>query len=121
MAQHNDLGDKGEDLAQSHLVQRDYKILERNWRYSKGEIDIIAKDCDTLVFIEVKTRSGSGFGRPEEFVDQKKINLISKTAMAYMKSINYEWAIRFDVIGIVVKKSGEPTINHFEDAFFLGV
>lgn len=121
MASHNDLGDTGEDLAQGYLVQKGYNILERNWRYSKGEIDLIAMDQEVLVFIEVKTRSGIGFGRPEEFVTDLKTDIISKTAAAYMSKIGHEWSIRFDVIGIVIPRYGNPQITHFEDAFFSGI
>ena len=121
MAKHNDLGDEGEDLATGFLVQQGYEILERNWRYSKGEIDIIAKDGELLIFIEVKTRSSAGLGRPEQFVSAKKIRLLSKTAAVYMAKNDYTWEIRFDVIGVLIRQSYTPQIRHYKDAFFIGL
>ncbi len=73
MATHNDLGTLGEDLAIDYLIKQGYQILERNYRYQKGEVDILAKKDDALVAVEVKTRTGNYFGHPHEFVKQKKI------------------------------------------------
>ncbi len=114
-----EFGKRGEELASAFLVSQGYQILERNWRFKKAEIDIIAKDkADVLVFVEVKTRSYTFFGEPEAFVDEKKKNLLMDAASQYMKEIDYEWAIRFDIIGIVIDKYNKAKISHFEDAFF---
>ncbi|HHH52756.1 MAG TPA: YraN family protein [Bacteroidetes bacterium] len=113
------IGKKGEEIAVEFLVEKGYLILERNWRFKKAEIDIIAKDKDgTLVFVEVKTRSYTYFGEPEAFVNDKKKSLMLDTASEYMRTIDYDWAIRFDIIGIVIEKEGSPKVSHFEDAFF---
>ena len=76
MAEHNELGKKGEQLAIDFLVKNDYQILEKNYRYLKAEVDIIAQKKDTLAAIEVKTRTSAYFGNPEEFVNPKKIKLL---------------------------------------------
>ncbi len=121
MSDHLDIGKKGEDIAAEYLVEKGYAVLERNWRFKKAEIDIIAKENDgTLVFVEVKTRSYTYFGEPEAFVDDKKKSLMLDAASEYMRRIDYDWAIRFDIIGIVLEKGKKPRISHFEDAFFEG-
>jgi len=78
-------------------------------------------DKETLVFVEVKTRSDDFFGQPETGVSPKKQVLISKAAAAYMRKINHSWAIRFDVIAVLVKDIVHPKINHFQDSFFPGL
>ena len=118
MSQHNELGKKGEELAISFLESQGYKIKEKNWRFKKAEIDIICEMNDILTFIEVKTRSTTYFGDPSEFVGPKKQALILDAANEYMKSIGYEWEIRFDIIGVVIEKSGKESVRHFKDAFF---
>lgn len=118
MAKHNELGQIGESLASDFLVKAGFIILETNWRFSRAEIDIIAKDRDVLVFVEVKTRSSTNFGKPESFVTFKKEKLLVDAASAYMEMIQYEWEIRFDVIGILLKKDKTPQISYYKDAFF---
>lgn len=115
------LGKKAEESACNFLVEKGYEILERNWRFSKAEIDIIAKDkiSDTLVFIEVKSRSYNAFGEPESGVSRQKINLVSDAASAFMEQKNYNWAVRFDIIGVQFNDKDEALINHFEDAFLI--
>jgi putative endonuclease len=76
MAEHNELGKKGEKLAIDFLIENDYKILEKNYRYLKAEVDIIARKKDVLVAVEVKTRSSDYFGNPQDFITQKKIKLL---------------------------------------------
>lgn len=109
----------GEKIAQDFLItNKNYSILETNWRFSRAEIDIIAKDSDTLVFVEVKTRSTDFFGKPEEFINSYKVSLIQDAANEYMKKINYQWAIRFDIISILMNKDGTHQLEHFEDAWW---
>ena len=72
MAQHNDLGKKGEQLAIDYLVKKGYTILDKNWRFQKAEVDIIAQKEETLAVVEVKTRSSIDFGSPQDFVNPKK-------------------------------------------------
>lgn len=118
MSKKKETGEKGEQLATDFLKSKGYHILERNWRFSRAEIDIIAMHSDVLVFVEVKTRSYTSFGEPEAFVTTKKEELMIDAAHVYMAKIQHEWEIRFDIIGIVLPEIGNPSIKHFEDAFF---
>ena len=121
MATHNETGKFGESLAVDFLKKSGFQILQRNWRYKRAEIDIIAKDDEVLVFIEVKTRTSTNFGEPAEFVTSRKEQLIIDAAAAFMESINHEWEIRFDVIGVVLQQGSPPDIRHHRDAFFPGL
>ncbi|KXK37749.1 MAG: YraN family protein [Saprospiraceae bacterium] len=112
------IGKRGEDHAVAFLQEAGYDILERNWRFSKAEIDIIAKDGDILVFVEVKTKSYTYFGAPEESVSAHKEALMIDAAGQYMESINHEWEIRFDIISIVLNKDDQFEITHYKDAFY---
>ena len=121
MAEHNELGKKGEELAVEYLLQNEYKILERNWVFQKAEIDIIAKKENILAVIEVKTRSSVDFGLPQDFVKTKKIQLLIKAVNAYVTDRENDFdeslEIRFDIIGI--QKTGESfAIEHLTDAFY---
>jgi len=121
MAEHNELGKKGEDLAVEYLQQNGYKILDRNWTFQKAEIDIIAQKESILVIVEVKTRSSLDFGSPEDFVKPKKIQLLIKAVNAYIndreKDFCDELNIRFDIMAI--HKNGETfAIEHLTDAFY---
>lgn len=118
MAWNNILGKRGEELAVSFLEKKGYQILELNWRYRRAEMDIIAKDRGILVFIEVKTRNHNHYGEPEVAVDQKKEDLLASAGAAYMRKIEHDWEIRFDIISIIYKNDQNFTIKHFEDAFF---
>lgn len=120
MAELHETGKKGEALACELLLQKGYVILEKNWRFSRAEIDIIAKKDDILIFVEVKTRSSDFFGQPEEFIDQKKERLIADAASEYMKEVNHEWECRFDFISIILTAPSYQ-IKHIEDAFFPGL
>lgn len=121
MAEHNELGKKGEELAVEYLQQNGYKILDRNWTFQKAEIDIIAQKENILAVVEVKTRSSLDFGSPEEFVKQKKINLLIKAVNAYInyreKDFGEDLNVRFDIVAI--HKNGETfAIEHLTDAFY---
>src|SRR5690606_38292386 len=102
MAEHNDLGTEGETIAANHLVKQGYKILERNWRFGKEEIDIIAQKEDTLVVVEVKARFSNFFGEPEEFVSRAKQKHLIKASQAYIEKHNLDLEVRFDIIGVIV-------------------
>lgn len=84
MKSNKEIGQIGEDAAVIFLEQLGYNILERNWRFSRAEIDIIAKDHDILVFVEVKTRSYNYYGEPEDFINERKEHLLSDAASQYM-------------------------------------
>jgi putative endonuclease len=111
-------GKLGEDIASNFLQKAGYSLLERNWRFRKAEIDIIAKDGEVLVFVEVKAKSYTYFGAPEESVSSYKEDLIIDAAHQYMIKIGHDWEIRFDIISIVLDKNKGTSITHFKDAFF---
>jgi putative endonuclease len=104
------IGNKAEDKAVRFLEEKGYEILERNFYSRYGEIDIIARDQDMIVFVEVKYRAGNSFGSPLESISAKKIRSICKTSRYYLKSEDI--SARFDVISIIKDK-----IEHLENAF----
>jgi putative endonuclease len=117
MAEHNDLGKLGEELAVAFLEKKGYSILETNWTFQKAEIDIIAKKENTLAVVEVKTRSSIDFGLPQDFVKPKKIQLLVKAINEYVNSNALEVEVRFDIIALH-KEGKEFVIEHLEDAFY---
>ena len=118
MATHNDLGRRGEQLAKTHLENNDYEILDENWTYGKAEIDIIAYKNRTIIFTEVKTRSGNYFGEPEDFVDKRKQKLLAEAAEEFIYLMNHQGEVRFDIIAILFKSESNYKLNHIEDAFW---
>lgn len=121
MAKHLETGKTGEKKAVEFLSGAGFQILETNWRYRRQEVDIIAKDGDVLVFVEVKTRSYDFFGKPEEFVTPTKERHLAKAAAAYMELTGHEWEIRFDVVSVLIKNDAESAVEHLRDAFFPGL
>ena len=117
MAEHNELGQRGEIIAQSFLKDKGYKILHVNWRIRRLEIDIIAMDGETLVFVEVKTRQTLLFGEPENAVNYKKQKSLIHAANAYVVRNRIENDARFDIISIIIERNS-TVINHFPDAFY---
>ena len=117
MSAHIKLGKQGEDIAATHLTEKAYRILERNWRYKRAELDLIAMDGETLVFIEVKTRSYVYLAEPEESVNYRKQDLLVSAAAAYMREHDHDWAYRFDIISIVKDTDQRFQIKHLVDAF----
>ena len=110
-------GNLGETLAVQYLQSLGYEILERNWRYSRfGEIDIIAQDKNTLIFVEVKARKGLAFGHPFEAIDTKKVHQVQSIAQAYMaqKTCKYKHC-RLDGISVIL--SNPPKIEHLKNIF----
>lgn len=116
MAQHNDLGKLGEQFAMDYLLQNGYTILEKNWRYLKAEVDVIALKDGILAVVEVKTRSSDYFGAPEDFVNQKKIDLLITAINEYVITQNLEVEVRFDIISLL-KKEKSFHLEHIKDAF----
>ncbi|WP_298222268.1 YraN family protein [Flavobacterium sp.] len=116
MAQHNELGKLGEQLAVEFLQKHHYEILETNWTFQKAEIDIIARKENTLAIVEVKTRSSTEFGLPQDFVKPPKIQLLVKAVNQYVVANDLDVSVRFDVIAIH-KKDNAFIIEHLEDAF----
>jgi putative endonuclease len=117
MAKHHQLGKKGEQLAKKYLEEIGFKILETNWRYGKDEVDIIAKDGNELVIIEVKTRSTSYFGEPSEAVGLTKENFMIRAAESYLEINDLDTDTRFDIVSIVIDKRSTH-IEHIRDAFY---
>ena len=114
----NRLGRKGEDLAVDHLEGLGYTILERNVRLSQGELDAVARDKETIVFVEVKARSGEGYGAPQEAVDRAKQSRLTRLAREWLQLHGQEDApARFDVVSVLVDRSGRPGIRVFKNAF----
>ena len=117
MAEHNDLGKLGEELAVDFLEKNGYEILETNWVFDKAEIDIIAQKNGILAIVEVKTRSSIEFGLPQDFVKPKKIKLLLKAVDEYVVKNDLDVEVRFDIIAIH-KESKNFNIEHFEEAFY---
>lgn len=116
MAQHNELGKRGEDLAEAYLIENGYRIIQRNGIYNKNEVDIIASNSEFIIFVEVKTRSTSYWGDPKEAVSAMKIKRIVTAADHYLNENDINKPVRFDVIAIVINKN-HMDIEHIEDAF----
>lgn len=110
-------GDLGEKLAIQHLLKKGYQIIEKNWRFKKYEIDVIAKNEETMVFLEVKTRKNDIFGEPQIFVSKQKQGFLIKAAQQYLEQNNISLESRFDIIAIV-KSNNQYLINHLEGAFY---
>ncbi|OZC43258.1 YraN family protein [Rhodococcus sp. WWJCD1] len=118
MPTNQELGARGEDLAVRHLEDIGLEVIERNWRHRSGELDIIAREGDTMVFVEVKTRSGIGYGTPAEAVTYTKQVRIRGLALSWLALQQGPWVqIRFDVIAIVVGRDVNPVITHIRAAF----
>jgi putative endonuclease len=114
------LGKRGEDLAHRYLLTSGFKVIARNYRPGgDSEIDIVARDGDITVFVEVKTRASADFGSPDRAIDTEKQKHITRAARSYATRAGIEWnKVRFDTISIVF--SQPPSIVHQQDAFFEG-
>lgn len=117
MADHNDLGKFGEDLALKELTKKGYRLKDRNYRFGKGEIDLIMLDGDKIVFIEVKTRQTAEIGEPYLAVTKKKQRQLIRIAHQYIVSKNIDKDARFDIVSIV-HNSFRTAIEHIDDAFY---
>ncbi len=118
MARKDELGRAGEQLAVEHLIAAGYTILERNWRCAIGEIDIVAQHGGTTVVVEVKTRSGLGFGHPVDAVTPRKLSRLRRLAGAWCEAqpalpTPRSRELRIDVIGVVAGREG-ITIDHLQ-------
>ncbi|MFD0834608.1 YraN family protein [Mariniflexile aquimaris] len=117
MAKHNELGKKGEQLAVNFLLENSYDIIERNYRFDKAEVDIIAQKDNILAIIEVKTRSTIEFGNPQDFVKPGQIQRLVKAVDEYVNTNGLDVEVRFDIIAIV-KNGKNYEIEHLKDAFY---
>lgn len=116
MAQHNQLGVDGEQIAVNHLIAQGYIIRHTNWRCGKLELDIIARRNQEVVFVEVKTRRNRDYAHPSDAIDEPKIRRMVTAADAYIRQYNIPFEVRFDVIS-VINDGHHVEIEHIEDAF----
>ncbi len=117
MAESHELGQKGEDLALDHLKNSGFKILFRNWKWGRNEIDIIAEKKDVVIFAEVKTRNDDFQMHPMTAVNKEKQRSLIRAADGYIRKFKIDKDSRFDVI-TVIKKGEEFEIDHIENAFY---
>ena len=117
MAEHNDFGKLAEDMAAEFLVRKNYRILARNFRYQKAEIDIVAEFNGIIVVTEVKARSYNTLIEPQEAVTKKKIKSIVMCSDFFMNERKIDKEVRFDIITVLPDEQGILQINHIEDAF----
>ena len=110
-----ELGRKGEKIAAEYLISKGLEVIQLNYRYGRAEIDIIATENSILVFVEVKYRTSTRFGFPEEFVDKSKVKRIKTAAESYIFEKNWIADIRFDIVSIVDVKG--VSVEHFIDCF----
>lgn len=117
MAEHNNLGQWGEQKATEYLEDNGYGIMARDWRYGRRDIDIVAHKDGTVVFVEVKTRRDNRFAEPEQAVDRQKIRSLSAAAEAFIRVCGIDAEVRFDIVTVTGGPGRECRINHIEDAF----
>lgn len=114
------IGKQGEDIAAAYLSSKGYQILCRNWRHKHQEIDLIVQKANIIIFVEVKTRSGTSYGRPEQFVDRAKERALENASLEYIYQQDYTGEIRYDIVSIVLNQDRHQLV-HLEDAFFPGM
>lgn len=118
MAEHLEKGKEAELLAKEWLEHKGYEFVDANYRYKHAEIDLIFTHKGIMVFVEVKFRSGTGYGYAEEFVDYRKRQLIIRAADHYIHATDWHRDIRFDIVGVYKDRHGKVAFRHFEDAFY---
>jgi putative endonuclease len=117
MSQTQSIGSRGEDTAAKYLVNEGHRIIERNWRAGKDEIDLITISGRFLVIVEVKTRTNTFGNAPETSVDERKQKCLMRAAEAYIHENNIEMELRFDIVSVIIS-SKETTVFHIPDAFY---
>jgi putative endonuclease len=118
VATNQDIGTRGEDLAVEFLEAIGLQVLDRNWRCRHGELDVVAADGSDIVFVEVKTRTGNGYGRPEEAVTARKQQRLRQLAGLWLSEQTRPWRrVRFDVVAIVTRRGYLPMVQHLRGAF----
>lgn len=117
MAEHNDFGNLAEKIAAEYLEKLGYKILVKNFRYQKAEVDIIAIFKDIIVVVEVKARGSDLFMEPQEAVTKRKIKSIVMASDFFMRDRGLNYDVRFDILAVLPDKNGKLNITHLEDAF----
>ncbi|NLU81530.1 YraN family protein [Rhodococcus sp. HNM0569] len=112
------VGLRGEDLAAQFLTDAGIDVLARNWRSRFGEIDLVGADGDTVVFVEVKTRTGNGYGTPAEAVTVVKQRRIRLLGLEWLTESDRRWArVRFDVVSVHLRRGYRPVVDHLRGAF----
>ena len=115
-------GALGEALAKKHLQELGLTVVAESFRHGRVELDLIARRADgCLIFVEVKTRRGLGYGHPSGAVSVTKEKKMARAAAAYMQRVNHQWEVRFDIISVLIAKDGSYELEHLEDAFFPGL
>ncbi len=118
MPTRNELGSHGERIAAAYLTSAGLRLLDRNWRCREGELDIVARDGDALVFCEVKTRRATGFGHPLEAVPPAKQRRLRTLAQRWLAAHDeHAPDLRFDVVGVLVRPAGPALVSHLRGAF----
>ncbi len=117
MASHNETGKKGEELAAKYLEEKGFEIIEKNYRWKRFEIDLIVKKEPFLIFVEVKTKTNTSYGMPEDDVTTQKANQVMAAAEEYVYGTGWKKEIRFDIISIIIKGQNIE-IDHIVDAFY---
>lgn len=113
------LGNEGEEIAARYLKKKGYKILKRNFVAPSGEIDIVARDGGTMVFVEVKARTDNRFGLPAEAVGTRKQQKLRSVALHYLQKLRKQPPARFDIVSVYIR-DGREEIEHLKDAFEAG-
>lgn len=113
-------GELGEEYAAGFLTSKGYEILERNWRIGQYEIDLIVRKDGILIFVEVKTRSYDRSGGPEGAMTLQQWDRIAHAGGMYMREIDYDWEVRFDIVSVRLFRDGHYEIKHYRDVFFPG-
>ncbi|GGK83554.1 YraN family protein [Rufibacter glacialis] len=116
MAHNTTLGKRGEQAAEAYLTGLGYRVLEKNYRYKRAEVDLIAVKGKVLALVEVKTRSTHQYGFPEEAVSAKKEEMLQLAAEHYIEQHQWPHEVRFDIVSVLWTQ-GKPDILHIEDAF----
>lgn len=111
--QNKETGNRGETLAAEYLAKKGYKIVERNYRSKWGEVDIIAKDKNIVVFVEVKTKTTDQFGEPWEMVNRWKVEQVKRMGELWCREFNWTGRVRMDVVGVWLDDE-PPRIEHWE-------
>ncbi|MET8799778.1 YraN family protein [Nocardia sp. NPDC004568] len=118
MAHNTALGAQGEELAARYMQAAGMEIVCRNWRCRYGELDLVVRDAGVTAFVEVKTRSGLGYGTPAEAVTYDKQQRIRRLALLWLTEQDGPWQrIRFDVVSILLPRTAEPVIEHLRAVF----
>ncbi|MFP3832535.1 YraN family protein [Chryseobacterium sp. SIMBA_028] len=117
MADHNDFGKIAEDMAADYLQKNGYKVIARNFRFQKAEIDIIAEKNDLIIIVEVKARSTDAFMLPQEAVTKTKMKSIVTAANHYLEESEKQNEVRFDIISVLPDENKKLMIDHIPDAF----